>query len=117
MLNEIVAIFPTFTIFDDYLKVTLCFRFGSCSESGQSSVEFEDALDIPYQRLEEFADVLASKVLINSVAITRREYMCSLRVSIGISLLPPESLLKHTLFSIGRYTVFARLYDGSLVVE
>ncbi|XP_053404652.1 uncharacterized protein LOC123553897 [Mercenaria mercenaria] len=58
-------------------------RTESCSESVRSSGEFEDALDIPYQRLEEFADVLASKVLINSVAISRREYMCSLRGQYG----------------------------------
>ncbi|KAL4219892.1 hypothetical protein ACF0H5_020304 [Mactra antiquata] len=57
-------------------------RIPSCSES-RSSGEYEDALDIPYQRLEEFADVLATKVLINSVAITKRENMCSLRRQYG----------------------------------
>lgn len=45
-------------------------------------MEYEDALDIPYQKLEEFADVLASKVLINSVSISRRENICSIRVSL-----------------------------------
>lgn len=61
------------------------FRVPSCSESGQSSNDYQDALDIPYQRLEEFADVLASKVLINSVAISRRETVCSLRVGFMVT--------------------------------
>lgn len=64
---------------DDSDKDTNRERAASLSESCRSSTEYEDALDIPYKRLEEFADVLASKVLINSVAISRREYMCSLR--------------------------------------
>ncbi|XP_052245457.1 uncharacterized protein LOC127854454 isoform X2 [Dreissena polymorpha] len=54
-------------------------REGSCSESTPSSGDYEDAYDLPYRQLEEFADVLASKVLINSVAITRREHMSNLR--------------------------------------
>ncbi|XP_060606264.1 uncharacterized protein LOC132758593 [Ruditapes philippinarum] len=58
-------------------------RVGSCTESARSSGDYEDALDIPYQRLEEFADVLASKVLINSVAISKRENMCSMRRQYG----------------------------------
>lgn len=53
------------------------------SESGHESVEFEDALDVPYRRLEEFADVLASKVLVNSVAILRREHLCIWRRQYG----------------------------------
>jgi hypothetical protein len=65
------------------------FRVGSCTESARSSGDYEDALDIPYQRLEEFADVLASKVLINSVAISKRENMCSMRV--GVLLLTWET--------------------------
>ncbi|WAR27440.1 PARG1-like protein [Mya arenaria] len=55
----------------------------SCVDPARCSSEYEDALDIPYQYLEQFADVLASKVLINSVAISRREHLSSLRQQYG----------------------------------
>ena len=61
------------------LYILFC-RECSVTESAHSSGDYEDALDIPYQRLEEFADVLATKVLINSVAISRREHNSNLRV-------------------------------------
>ena len=50
-------------------------------DSVTSSSEYEDALDVPYQRIEEFASMLAEQVIMNSLAMSQRERNCALRVS------------------------------------
>jgi hypothetical protein len=42
-------------------------------ESQSQSDEFVDALDIPYKRLEEYADILSLNVLQRSINVFRRE--------------------------------------------
>ena len=49
---------------------------------GTSSLEYEDALDLPYQRLEAFAENLASCVMVTSVAVLKREQESQLRVCV-----------------------------------
>ena len=46
-----------------------------------SSLEYEDALDLPYQKLECFAENLASHVIVTSVSVLKREQESQLRVS------------------------------------
>lgn len=50
-------------------------------ESQSQSDEFADALDIPYKRLEEYADVLSLDVLQRSINVFRREKESTKRVS------------------------------------
>lgn len=50
-------------------------------ESQSQSDEFADALDIPYKRLEEYADVLSLNVLQRSINVFRREKESTKRVS------------------------------------
>ena len=52
------------------------------TDGSMSSLEYEDALDLPYQRLEAFAESVASCVMMTSVAVLRREQESHLRVSI-----------------------------------
>ena len=51
------------------------------TDGSMSSLEYEDALDLPYQRLEAFAESVASCVLTTSVAVLRREEESQMRVS------------------------------------
>lgn len=50
-------------------------------ESQSQSDEFADALDIPYKRLEEYADILSLNVLQRSINVFRREKESTKRVS------------------------------------
>ena len=50
-------------------------------ESQSQSDEFVDALDIPYKRLEEYADILSLNVLQRSINVFRREKESTKRVS------------------------------------
>ncbi|VDI64122.1 Hypothetical predicted protein, partial [Mytilus galloprovincialis] len=52
-------------------------------DSHSQSDEYADALDVPYRRLEEFADVLALNVLQRSINVFRREKESTKRRNIG----------------------------------
>ena len=56
-------------------------------DGSMSSLEYEDALDLPYQRLEAFAESVASCVMVTSVAVLKREEESHLRVSATINFL------------------------------
>lgn len=53
-------------------------------DSTPSSLEYEDALDLPYQKLEAFAETLASHVMVTSVAVLKREQESHLRVGLEV---------------------------------